>query len=110
MEVYDLDHNQVTTPSSSTYLDGTYIVRMLPGGTYKVPLRGGPVGHDNAWYAGKTSFETADTIPLPAYGEATGIDADLPIGGGISGTVTCAGLPAKDFFVFAQVPRRDYFS
>jgi hypothetical protein len=77
-----------------TAADGTYLVKSLPAGSYKVQYTRS--GYLPVWSGGKTTLATADSIVVPAGGAVVRQDADLSLGGSVSGTVastTATGSP-----------------
>ncbi|WP_353712913.1 carboxypeptidase regulatory-like domain-containing protein [Arthrobacter sp. K5] len=85
--------NVSTTDNSSSFsgsvnYDGSYVVRGLPAGAYKVKFSGSGAGTLDQWHANAPSFETATPVTLAAGQHLTGIDATLVKGASISGTVT----------------------
>lgn len=68
--------------------DGTYAVRGLPAGTYKIQFVGGNSGAVTQWHAGAASFDAATPVTLTTGQDLTGVNADLVRGASISGTVT----------------------
>ena len=78
---------------------GTYKVKGLPAGDYKVEFEDcdSPALHISEWYDNKEDSRSADPVHVTAGSETTDIDAALAVGGSISGTVTGedtgAGLP-----------------
>ena len=77
---------------------GEYAIRGLLAGQYRVEFQNqscGPEGcvplsYVRQYYDGKTGYGKADLISLSPGDEATGIDAEMEDGGGVSGTVTDA--------------------
>ncbi|WP_457973931.1 beta strand repeat-containing protein [Arthrobacter sp. D1-17] len=74
--------------SARVNYDGSYLVRGLPAGAYKVQFSGSGAGTLDQWHANASSFETATPLTLAAGQDLTGIDATLVKGASISGTVT----------------------
>lgn len=68
--------------------DGSYAVRGLPAGNYKIQFSGGNSGVITQWHSGASSSETATPVTLTAGQDLNGIDAALVMGGSISGNVT----------------------
>jgi len=94
--------DEVVHQSAWTGPGGTYRVGGLPSGDYAVSFNdcGSPIFHprpvpaeeeaeatltytgndyETEWYDGKSSFETADLIPVELAVDVTGIDADLAL-------------------------------
>jgi hypothetical protein len=79
--------------SGQVNLDGTYTVRGIPSGTYKVQFNGGSSGAVTQWHPSATSWATATPVTLAAGQDLANINAVLVRGGSISGTITApAGL------------------
>jgi protocatechuate 3,4-dioxygenase beta subunit len=92
--LYDLNYSNIK--STSTDSQGNYSVGGIPGGNYKIFFRGYQQNYVPEWYNDKTSFDTADPVTVTAGQTTPGIDAQLAIGGMISGRVTDAngnGIP-----------------
>jgi hypothetical protein len=68
--------------------DGSYTVRGLPAGSYKIQFSGGNSGVITQWHSGASSFETATPVTLTAGQDLAGINATLVKGASISGKVT----------------------
>jgi hypothetical protein len=68
--------------------DGSYTVRGLPAGSYKVQFAGGNSGAVTQWHAAASSFDAATPITLTAGQDLSGINASLVKGASISGTIT----------------------
>ena len=72
--------------------DGTYTLRGLQAGSYKVQFSGNNSGAASQWYGGATS-SAATPVVLGAGQDLTGISPTLAKGASISGTITApAGL------------------
>ncbi|MFF2316417.1 carboxypeptidase regulatory-like domain-containing protein [Arthrobacter sp. NPDC058097] len=80
--------NEWYSAFASVNPDGTYSVRGLPAGSYKVQFVGGNSGAVTQWHAAATSFDTATPVTLTAGQDLAGINATLVRGASISGTVT----------------------
>ncbi|WP_307097445.1 carboxypeptidase regulatory-like domain-containing protein [Arthrobacter sp. V1I9] len=80
------DHS--SSLSGRVNYDGSYLVRGLPAGAYKVQFSGSGAGLLDQWHANASSFETATPLTLAAGQDLTEIDATLVKGASISGTVT----------------------
>lgn len=83
----------------STKADGIYSATGLPSGAYTVLFR--PSKYIPEAYNNQPDFGLADPIIVTAPSTVSGIDAELAVGGAISGKVTEAGsgTPIKDVFV-----------
>jgi hypothetical protein len=91
VEVYDSSGWKVNDAVTDID-DGTYIVKGLATGSYKVRFNATYLeSYASQWYGNKIDFDTANTIVVLAPGETPGINAQLTVGGGISGRVTGVG-------------------
>ncbi|MGB8500507.1 MAG: carboxypeptidase regulatory-like domain-containing protein, partial [Pantoea agglomerans] len=70
-----------------TASDGAYTIANLPAGSYKVDFWGGSNGYISQYYDGKSSWIEADVVPVSEEATTGGIDAELVLGGTITGTV-----------------------
>ena len=79
---------------------GTYKVKGLPSGDYKVRFEdcGSPALHISEWYNDKEDFDSADPVHVSAGSDRGGTDAALAAGGAIEGLVTDeeTGAPLPD--------------
>jgi len=104
--VYAIDGTNEESPYAITGADGTYAITRLPAGSIMVSFdpRGanGLVGQ--TWQdAGLTTPPTR--LAMPVGGTFTGIDAQLAVGGTITGKVTWpAGKPTGPIAVYAFPP------
>ncbi|MGX9728297.1 MAG: MSCRAMM family protein [Candidatus Electronema sp. VV] len=87
VDVYDLDYNWAG--STSTAADGSYTVSGLNAGSYKVAFYADG-NYISEWYNDKASFESADAVAVTSGGAVSGINAELAVGGSISGKMTDA--------------------
>lgn len=73
-----------------TAADGTYEIKGLIAGSYKVSFEGEYEKTDYLaqYYNGKSSSSQADLVPVTEGSTASNIDAELQEGGKVSGTVT----------------------
>jgi phage gp45-like len=82
-----------TASYTVTNPDGTYSMTSVPPGRYTVEFLGG-CGNSGSYlpvyYNGKSSAASADPVVLTAGHVTTGINASMPAGGTITGTVTNA--------------------
>lgn len=78
--------------SVRTAADGTYSVAGLPPGPYRVKFSDTPP-YAGEWFDDQPSQDLAQTVTVGTSQDATGVDADLALGGSISGTVTSGGVP-----------------
>ena len=84
--------------------NGNYLADRLSTGNYKVEFRpaGGVPGTGIEWYGGMSSFGEGLPVPVQAGATTPGIDAQLDIGGSVSGRVTdMAGNPVQGVQVSA---------
>jgi hypothetical protein len=87
---------------TSTTYQGHYTLRSLPAGAYKVRFDGEEDGYADAYWNGKGTLETADSLTLAAGASVVSIDAQLAPGGSISGRITSPnGDPVTDATVVA---------
>ena len=82
--------NGGSNASSSTDSQGHYTLVGLVTGSYVVSFGGCGSPYARQWYNGKTSASSADVVQVVTGAATTKIDAQLIIGGTISGTVTDA--------------------
>lgn len=73
--------------------DGSYSLRGLAAGSYKINFSGYNTGAVDQWYKGASSFATATAVSVTAGQDLTGIDATLVKGASITGVVTGADGP-----------------
>ena len=90
--VYSQSHSLVS--SALTASNGTYTIKDLPAGKYKVQFEPSP-GSDYfpQWYKDKPDIETADAVTVTSGATTSGINALLWEGGRITGKVTSAKEP-----------------
>jgi hypothetical protein len=90
VEVQICDLGQYWYPGTNTDSDGYYTLKGLPAGDYKIQFQTNwtPGNYVGEWYNNKTTFESADTVPVTVGQTTTDIDAQLASGGAISGRVT----------------------
>jgi hypothetical protein len=82
--------------------DGTYAITGLNAGSYKVEFWPAYSGRNLAYqfYDHKFRYAEADVVSLAEGEQKTGIDADLPPGASIEGTVTgTSGLASEEVLV-----------
>lgn len=82
--------------------DGTYSIAGLEPGSYKVEFWPGYTGRNLAYqfYDHKAHYLEADVVALAEGEDRAEVDADLPPGGSISGTVTgTSGQPLEEVLV-----------
>ena len=87
---------------AQTNRQGIYKISDLAPGQYLINFGCGLEGrYANEWFPGAPNAATAEQVSAPG-GETSGVNAVLPLGGSISGTVTGkAGHPLSDVCVFA---------
>ena len=107
VDVYDTSGNGAGWGYTDAY--GDYIVGGLPTGSYKVlfwDCLSSPGTYAAEYYNNKAGFDTADLVPVTAGSTTPNIDAELAVGGSISGTVTeeGTGTPLPDICVFVYGP------
>lgn len=85
---------------ASTDATGTYSVKMLNPGTYRVRFRDPAGDYAQEFYSGALSIADGDDVVLTAEDVAT-IDADLEEAARITGTVTNLGTPLSGIEVSA---------
>jgi hypothetical protein len=98
-----LDEEQEVEACAPSTADGSYAITGLQAGSYKVAFYGPGAGFADQYYDGVETFATAQTIALAAGQTDGGIDAQLQVGGSISGVVTSAatGRPPSEVLVCA---------
>ena len=104
INVYDYNNNY-WIKGSSTDSDGNYSLK-VPAGTYKVRFSQPPSDGYYApqWYDNKSNSVAADLVTVKGFRTTTNIDAQLAIGGTISGRVTDAsGNGYSQSFMLALV-------
>ena len=89
VNVYDTNGNQIPgIGGANTDANGDYALGGLPTGTYKLYFNGMSTGYIGQWYSNKADAASADTVPVTAGGIYPGYNAQLALGGAISGRVT----------------------
>jgi len=86
-QIYTLSNSSSFIKSAATDLWGKYEVLGLPAGSYKVQFRTGG-NYIEEWFNDKSDFDMADPVAVIAGSATSGIDAQLAMGGSISGKVT----------------------
>ncbi|MBT2552778.1 S-layer family protein [Arthrobacter sp. ISL-5] len=86
--------------SANSNFDGTYSIRGLTPGSYKISFGSYGTGALPQWYKNASSMETATTVPVTEGQDLTAIDATLIKGGTISGKITA---PAGTNLAASQV-------
>jgi hypothetical protein len=88
IEVYDnTTGDWLGYSTQSTGADGTYTVNGLPAGDHFVYFYAHDTNYVSEWYDNK-DISNPDTVSVALGGEHKDVDADLALGGSISGTVT----------------------
>ncbi len=91
VNIYDLSNNYVG--SASTNSNGDYTVQGIPEGDHKVQFDTGNAGNYlEEWYNDRGTFADADSVTVTAGSTTSGIDAQLTMGGIISGKVMDSSL------------------
>ncbi len=90
VSVYDANGTVVGT--ACTFGDGSYGVRGLPTGSYKVGFANGcnnaTSGFETQYYSGHDTLASADPVSVTAGSDVGGIDASMQLEGDVAGTVT----------------------
>jgi hypothetical protein len=83
------NQNQSVVTFNYTDVTGAYIIRRLPPGNYKVSFKG-PYGtnYSPQWYNNQASFNQANWVPVVVGNTTPNINAQLLIGGTITGVTT----------------------
>lgn len=85
--VYDQNQSEVTF--NYTDATGVYTIRRLPAGNYKVLFKGPyNTNYSPQWYNNQASFNQANWVPVVVGNTASNINAQLLIGGTISGSTS----------------------
>ncbi|MCX6583459.1 MAG: carboxypeptidase regulatory-like domain-containing protein [Candidatus Aminicenantes bacterium] len=88
VDIFNLSHSNVA--ASVTDSEGNYSVGGIPGGNYKIFFSGYHQNYVPEYYNDKTTFDTADQVTVTVGQTTPGIDAQLALGGMISGRITDA--------------------
>ncbi len=97
VSVYQVSGKESFAKSAVTKFNGEYTIEGLPQGEYKVefaPEFESGLNYIPQFYNDRSSFATADPVPVLEGKTTEGIDADLEVGGKIEGTVTSASTHA----------------
>lgn len=88
VDVYDSSGNDVA--SATTDSSGAYTTSGLPGGSYRLSFFscGGSYTYPMQYYNGKATLSAADPVTVTNGTTTTGINAELVMGGQITGVVT----------------------
>jgi hypothetical protein len=95
------DSSSYLAGSALTSDSGEYTIKELAADTYRIEFSDCTDGHASEWYNDKPSLAAADQINVPEGSDVENIDATLPQGGSISGTVTGAGVAKEGLCVDA---------
>ncbi|MBS2936167.1 carboxypeptidase regulatory-like domain-containing protein [Nocardioides sp. J2M5] len=98
-------------PVSSTWTDesGDYRLGGLVADTYRVGFRSRDTGHLEEFWDDAATVEDATSIPVAAGADVPDTDADLALGGRITGQVTApGGAPIADAWVAVFQDRGDW--
>jgi Carboxypeptidase regulatory-like domain len=103
---YEAGQNEFPVGSAKTNASGKYTIVGLATGSYKVRFSPGVESGLNfvtQYYQDKTSLETAEPVGVEQEHTTSNINAELQVGGEISGTVTDAWThtPLSNIYVFA---------
>ena len=79
------DEADIAFSNGVTNTNGQYTIYQVPACNVKLYFNAGTTGYVSEWYNNKTSFATADLVPVTADQNVTGIDAQL---GATSPTIT----------------------
>ena len=102
------DDGAVFGIGSQLGLDGSYKVKGLAAGTYKVSFAGGDSGALSEWYDNAPTADKAAPITLAAGQDRAGVDATLALGGSISGKVNILpGFNPMDGYYSAEIYRAE---
>ncbi|MFE7224814.1 carboxypeptidase regulatory-like domain-containing protein [Nocardioides sp. NPDC057577] len=94
VEVYTADTQDYVRGGYTDYADGSYKVRGVPAGNYRLRFTSGE-GHSSQWFSGKSTFAEADVVTVNVR-ETTKADAELAPGATVAGRVTLAdGSPIE---------------
>jgi Carboxypeptidase regulatory-like domain len=91
---YEASGKEFFVGYAKTNEKGEYTIAGLVSGSYKVEFFKSGLNYVTQYYKGKSSLATAESIEVKQEQAATGIDAELEVGGVISGTVTDASTHA----------------
>ncbi|HWA53255.1 MAG TPA: carboxypeptidase-like regulatory domain-containing protein [Solirubrobacterales bacterium] len=87
--VYDSIELELAAPCVNTDSNGEYATAALISGNYIVRFWGDETGYVSQFFDGAMAYEDATEVPV-SNGPTTGIDAEMEIGGEITGRVTDA--------------------
>jgi hypothetical protein len=92
VNVYEANGKESLVGFATTEANGEYTVTGLPQGKYKVEFSAGFEGlnYITQYYKGMSSLATAESVEVLEGGTTKNINAELEVGGEISGTVTDA--------------------
>ncbi|NCA82473.1 MAG: hypothetical protein EOM72_06960 [Opitutae bacterium] len=93
--------------TTRTEADGSYALKGLTGGTYRLKFQGMPHGYVSQFHGGSYDVNMAANIEVPDDSSIRGIDAMLAEGGHISGFVSGpAGSPPLDEYTVYAYRRK----
>ncbi|MBI4689279.1 MAG: carboxypeptidase regulatory-like domain-containing protein [Nitrospirae bacterium] len=108
--VYDANDSIEWVSTASADLNGNYIAKGIPTGSFKVWFLDGSGAYVGEYYNDKTDFITADTVSVTAPDTTTGIDAELALAGFISGRVTDGTNGIQNVLVYVYDTNNNYIS
>jgi hypothetical protein len=88
VNIYAYDQYGYIAGNAYSDANGDYDVLWMTTGSYKVAFDAYSTSYLDKWYNDKNSFETADPVSVTTGQETSGINAELILGGSISGRVT----------------------
>jgi uncharacterized membrane protein/protocatechuate 3,4-dioxygenase beta subunit len=74
--------------SANTQADGSYVIRALPAGIYRVQVENDRLNYIEEYYNNAPDYDTAMMVEVTIGADTPNIDFSLAMGGSISGTVT----------------------
>jgi 5-hydroxyisourate hydrolase-like protein (transthyretin family) len=85
---YRVDGSALTfVASTKTLADGTYVLKGIPGGSYKVAFSDATGMHVTVYFPNAASPDSASIVSVSAGATTTSVNGNIPVGGVISGTV-----------------------
>ncbi len=104
MTIFGAETGTPDVANPSVAPDGTFTVRGLPAGNYKILFSSSNTGAVNRWYGGSDTFAAAATIAVAAGQKLTIADTTLVKGAIITGKITApAGTDFSSARVFAYL-------
>lgn len=92
----DLDGESWDWDDAPVSNDGTYVLGGLPTGSYVLSFHDYSGTYAGEFYDNKPTFEAATRVPVTTGADTANINAQLAIGGRISGTITGPGSDDMD--------------